>query len=224
MVITPEDAEKLILHRDGMMLVLNKPAGIPVHKGFGGGETLDEAFPHLQFGLPMVPQLAHRLDKATSGCLVLGRHKQALKQLGEMFAQGHIEKTYWALVHGVPAEAQGVINKPLAKQIEQKHLWWMKVDEEKGQSAVTEYRVVAIWEGIAWLELKPKTGRTHQLRVHCASLGCPIVGDGIYGDRHAPREPMCLHARSVLVPIRKYKEPVLVEAPPPEHMARCVVA
>src|ERR1700681_4240822 len=98
-----------ILYRDGLVLVIDKPAGIPVHAGPRGGPNLEAGFGALRFGLPRPPALAHRLDRDTSGCLVLGRHPKALRRLGRLFSEGKVEKVYWAVVAGVPTEPQGQI-------------------------------------------------------------------------------------------------------------------
>ena len=220
--MTIHDINSLLLYRDALMLVLDKPAGIPVHKGTGGGETLEQHFEALRFGLPRLPALAHRLDRDTSGCLVLGRHRQALHRLGKLFASNQIQKTYWAIVSGVPENTEGVIDLPLVKQSESGKRWWMKVADDaqaKGAvSALTHYRVKGTIDGMSWLELEPKTGRTHQLRVHCAAIGLPIIGDSIYGGDVARRGMMCLHARSIAIPLHPKKDPILITAPPPPHM------
>ena len=216
--MTPEETTARLLYRDGMMLVLNKPAGVAVHAGPKGGASLEDDFDALRFGLPRKPGLAHRLDRDTAGCLVLGRHHKALETLGLLFKQGKIAKTYWAIVGGWPEGEEGTIDLPLGR-LDDKIGWWMKVDP-KGQKALTLWRVRGRgrWRGapIAWLELEPKTGRTHQLRVHCASQGWPILGDAIYGER-ADR-PLQLLARKVVVPLSKSKPPIEVEAPVPRHM------
>lgn len=208
--------EERLLYRDGMMLVIDKPAGLPVHAGPKGGANLSHYLDPLRFGLPNPPQLAHRLDKDTSGCLVLGRHRKALDMLGRLFASGRVVKTYWALVEGAPPAPSGRIDLPIGKRSADPRSWWMKIDEAEGQPAQTEYRVLGSGGGLAWLELMPLTGRTHQLRVHCAAIGCPIVGDGIYGDRErAGTASLCLHARGVEVPLYKNKPPVMCTAPLP---------
>ncbi|WP_237152606.1 RluA family pseudouridine synthase [Oryzibacter oryziterrae] len=219
--MTDDELIARILYRDGQMLIVDKPAGIPVHGGFGGGETLDQHFPALQFGLPNPPQLAHRLDKDTSGCLVLGRHRRSIRELGEMFASQKIAKTYLAVVVGQMPEDEGVIDAPLAKQVHDKRSWWMKVDPS-GQPSVTEYRVVARGDKLSVVDLFPRTGRTHQLRVHTAFLGCPIVGDGVYGGDLARGvdKRLHLHARHISVPLYKKKPVIEAEAPVPEHMTR----
>lgn len=222
--MTDDDLLARLLYRDALMLVVDKPAGIPVHAGFGGGETLDQHFPALQFGLPNPPALAHRLDKDTSGCLVLGRHRRSTAELGELFAKQKVEKTYVAVVCGAVEADAGTIEAPLAKVSHEKRSWWMAVDP-KGQPSVTEFRVLARGETLTVVDLSPKTGRTHQLRVHMAHLGHPIVGDGVYGGDRARGvdKRLHLHARKVVVPLYKKKPPVTVEALMPEHMHRLLV-
>ncbi|MGZ5835852.1 MAG: RluA family pseudouridine synthase [Xanthobacteraceae bacterium] len=279
--MTPEDMIARVLYRDGLMLVVDKPAGLAVHRGPKGGGAFEDYFDALRYGLPRPPSLAHRLDKDTSGCLVLGRHRTALAHLGLLFKHGKIGKTYWAVVEGGPAEDEGTIDIALGKLNEERG-WWMKPDP-KGFPSVTKWKVMGrsiasqpqrlsssvsiaalsplpppLWgrggeggsgtttiqvhpspypsptrgEGtdlprgesfvpnnLTWLALEPITGRTHQLRVHCAAMGWPIIGDNIYG--HAPRFEgpiLHLHAREVVIPISKNKPPVHVVAPVPLHM------
>ena len=261
-----------LLYRDGLMLVIDKPAGFAVHKGPKGGESLEDYFDALRFGLPRAPALAHRLDRDTSGCLVLGRHRKALAELGRLFKSGRVGKTYWAIVEVGPQENEGRIELPLGRK-DASRGWWMKHDPH-GQSAITSWKVIgraqetgeaadgtaagarfrpdasaACRTGAAmkqaseeaslasgkpsgsslrnkraipcltWLALEPVTGRTHQLRVHCAAMGWPIVGDSIYGT--APRSSgpsLHLHSREIVVPLYKNREPVRVTAPVPLHM------
>ncbi|GGC49865.1 RluA family pseudouridine synthase [Chelatococcus reniformis] len=221
-----------LLYRDGLMLIVDKPAGIPVHRGpkaadWQNGPALEAAFDALQFGLPRPPALAHRLDRDTSGCLVLGRHRKALEQLFHLFRQGRVDKTYWAVVEGMPDGDEGLIDLPLGRR-DPSRGWWMKVDAA-GLPAQTRWRVRghAEVDGArrAWLELMPLTGRTHQLRVHCAAMGWPIVGDAVYGT--APRfggPGLHLHARAIAVPLQPSKPAVAVEAPAPGHMAERLAA
>jgi tRNA pseudouridine32 synthase / 23S rRNA pseudouridine746 synthase len=246
--MNPEEMVSRLLYRDGLMLVIDKPAGFAVHRGPKGGESLEDYFGALRFGLPRAPALAHRLDRDTSGCLVLGRHRKALAQLGKLFKSGAIDKTYWAVVEGGPDTDQGEIALPLGR-LDVSRGWWMKHDPA-GQPAVTKWTLMgrgspkvntvafplmteeerqAVPQSarqLAWLALEPLTGRTHQLRVHCAAMGWPILGDAIYGN--APRQgrpPLHLHARDIVVPLYKNRPPVGVTAPVPEHMrtalARC---
>lgn len=227
--MTPEDLTARLLYRDGMMLVIDKPAGIPVHKGPKGGDNLEAYFDVLRFGLPRSPALAHRLDRDTSGCLVLGRHRKALERLGKLFKHGYVAKTYWAVVEGAPPENRGTIDMAMSR-LDQTRGWWMRTDP-LGQPACTHWQVLgrgtdAEGAPLTWLALEPVTGRTHQLRVHCAAMGWPILGDPIYG-RGRPDTPpgLQLHARRIVVPIQAGKPPVEVTASAPAHMrdalARC---
>ncbi len=222
--MTPEETRARLLYRDGLMLVIDKPAGVAVHRGPKGGASLEDDFDALRFGLPRKPALAHRLDRETAGCLVLGRHHKALEKLGLLFKQGRIAKTYWAIVAGSPDAESGVIDLALGR-LDDRRGWWMKIDP-MGQPALTLWRVRGRgqWRGapIAWLELEPQTGRTHQLRVHCASQGFPILGDAIYGAR--ADVPLQLLARKVVVPLVKTKPPIEVEAPAPPHMQETLAA
>jgi tRNA pseudouridine32 synthase / 23S rRNA pseudouridine746 synthase len=211
-----------LLYRDGLMLVVDKPAGFAVHRGPKGGASLEDYFDDLRFGLPRPPALAHRLDKDTSGCLVLGRHRKALERLGKLFKNGRIEKTYWAIVEGSPEGDEGHIDMPLAR-LDAQRGWWMRPDP-LGLPAQTSWRVVGrahdeVAGEIAFMELRPHTGRTHQLRVHCQAMGWPILGDPIYGRGQREGAPrLHLHARSIAIPMRDNKEPVEIRAPAPEHM------
>ena len=162
--LTAEEIQARVLHRDGLMLVIDKPAGLPVHRGPKGGANLESSFDALRFGLPRPPVLAHRLDKDTSGCLVLGRHRKATASLGLLFKHGKISKTYWAVVEGGPVEDQGTIDMPLGR-LNAERGWWQKPDAD-GQPATTNWKVLGRGDGLAWLALEPVTGRTHQLRVH----------------------------------------------------------
>src|SRR5271165_3900837 len=223
-LMTPEETRARLLYRDGLMLVLDKPAGVAVHRGPKGGASLEDDFDALRFGLPRKPALAHRLDRDTTGCLVLGRHHKALEKLGLLFKQGKIAKTYWAIVAGAPKADSGAIDLHLGR-LDDKRGWWMKVDPN-GQPALTLWRVrgrgARRGQPIAWLELEPHTGRTHQLRVHCASQGWPIVGDAIYGA--GGDIPLQLLARKVVVPLTKTKPPIKVVAPAPPHMLEALAA
>jgi tRNA pseudouridine32 synthase/23S rRNA pseudouridine746 synthase len=226
--MTPEELVGRLLHRDGLMLVINKPAGIPVHRGPKGGENLEAYFDALRFGLARSPALAHRLDRDTSGCLVLGRHRKALQRLMQLFKQGRVEKRYWAVVEGAPVAEQGEINLALGR-LDADRGWWMKVDP-LGLASQTRWRVLGRGASphgtpLAFVELEPLTGRTHQLRVHCAATGWPILGDAVYGSgKAAGAPPLHLHARRIVVPIDKHKPPTEVEAPVPEHMKAALQA
>jgi len=200
------------------MLVIDKPAGLAVHASGRDNLHLGQFLDSLSFGLPNKPELAHRLDRDTSGCLILGRHRQALKRLGALFAHGRIEKRYWAVVAGSLSSESGKIDSPLAK-IGGRGNWRMKVDPQ-GQPSLTEWRLLGSHGGLSWLECRPLTGRTHQIRVHLASIGCPVLGDFIYGRGLAGMvsNPLHLHARWVSIPLNPKAPAVSVTAPVPEHM------
>src|SRR5271166_1930409 len=138
--LTAEEIQARVLHRDGLMLVIDKPAGLPVHRGPKGGANLESSFESLRFGLPRPPVLAHRLDKDTSGCLVLGRHRKATASLGLLFKHGRIGKTYWAVVEGGPSADEGRIDLPLGR-LDATRGWWMKPDPN-GLPAATAWRVL----------------------------------------------------------------------------------
>lgn len=222
------DLTACLIFQDQLMLILNKPPGIAVHAGPSGGESLEDYFEDLKFDYKETPRLAHRLDRDTSGCLILGRNDRALKKLGKLFESGKIQKTYWAITHGVPKEIEGTISTPL-KKIKLAKGWSMKTakkGEKDAQEAVTDYKVMKELPGNrAWVECYPRTGRTHQIRVHLQSIGCTIVNDWLYGpnaERPNTFPALCLHARRIEIPIYHDRPPVVVTAPPPEHMQECV--
>ncbi|HTE36377.1 MAG TPA: RNA pseudouridine synthase [Reyranella sp.] len=210
-----------MLHRDGLILVIDKPAGLAVHAGPSGASNLEECFDALRFGLPRPPALAHRLDADTSGVLVLGRHPKALSKLGRLFSGRDTEKTYWAVVEGAPPADEGVFDWPLLK-LNTRAGWSVKVSD-KGQTAVTRYKVLGRGPGMTWLELSPETGRTHQIRVHCAHAGCPVIGDRLYGTV-SPGQQLHLQSHAIVLPLSKNKPPVRVEALPPAHMLKVLEA
>jgi len=217
--MTPEQMVSRLLYRDGLMLVIDKPAGLSVHRGPKGGVSVEDHFDVLRFGLPRPPALAHRLDKDTSGCLVLGRHRKALAQLGKLFKNGAVGKTYWAVVEGGPDADEGRIDLPLGR-LDDTRGWWMKHDPD-GKPSVSRWTVLgrSPAANLSWLALEPLTGRTHQLRVHCAEMGWPVLGDAVYGT--APRNGgpgLHLHAREIVVPLYKNREPIRVTAPIPAHL------
>jgi tRNA pseudouridine32 synthase/23S rRNA pseudouridine746 synthase/23S rRNA pseudouridine1911/1915/1917 synthase len=222
--VTPEDLQARVLFRDALMIIIDKPAGLPVHAGPSRGPNLEAQFDALRFGLRQPPALAHRLDRDTSGCLVLGRQRKGLARLGRLFQAGLVEKIYWAVVAGAPPRDEGRVEQPL-KKIVRRDGWRMIVDP-KGQPAVTDYRVLGRADGMTWLELKPRTGRTHQIRVHCAWLGCPVLGDGQYGNATGVNRPdrLQLHARAISLPLYQDKPPITAEAPPPAHLRAALAA
>jgi RluA family pseudouridine synthase len=219
--LSAEEIQARVLYRDGLILVIDKPAGLAVHAGPSKAPSLEDCFDALRFGLPRLPALAHRLDADTSGVLVLGRHPKALSKLGRLFQSRDTEKTYWAVVEGTPPAEEGVFDQKLLK-VNTRSGWSVKVSD-KGQTAITHYKVLGHGPGMTWLELKPETGRTHQIRVHCAAAGCPVVADRLYG--HAePGTFLHLHSRGIVLPLSKTKPPIVVTAPPPPHMIGALTA
>ncbi len=195
---------ELVIHRDAQAIVLNKPAGLATQGGTKTHEHVDGLLDGLQFDGESRPKLVHRLDKDTSGALLIARTTRAAAFFAKTFSSRTARKTYWALVVGVPSIEDGTIELPIAKQPgsggEKMH-----VDEKEGAPARTRYRVIEMaGTTTAWLELIPYTGRTHQLRVHLAAIGHPIVGDGKYGGQAAfltggISRKMHLHSRRIRV-------------------------
>lgn len=212
------DLAARVLYRDAAALIIDKPAGLAVHAGPKGGEHLGLYLDRLRFGLARRPELAHRLDRETSGCLVLGRTAKALAELGRLFAEGLAEKTYWAVVVGRPRDEAGTIDYALKKR-EKKFGWRMEVDRG-GLASVTEWRLLGSDGRLSWLECRPLTGRTHQIRAHCAAIGHPLVGDVIYGRGTGTLagDRLLLHARSIVLPRGGEGAAIRAEAPVPEHM------
>lgn len=199
----------LILVRTPDFVVLNKPPGLPVHPGPRGGPSVEDWFGELS-RRKSGPWLAHRLDADTSGCLVVALRRPALHAAQAAFAAGRARKTYWAVVRGRPDGREGIVDAPLKKQTDP--AGWRMIVHPSGQPARTRWRVLGAQDDLTWLELHPETGRTHQVRVHCAHLGCPVAGDPVY-DGGAGR--LQLLARAIRLPL----EPELgATAPPPPHM------
>lgn len=220
---TSEQIAARLLHRDGLCLIIDKPAGLPVHAGPKGGANLEQLLDGLTFGLPKPPHLAHRLDRDTSGCLVLGRHAKALRRLGQLFSSGAVAKTYWAVAIGRPERDAGTIDLALAKRSTQARGWWMQPDPA-GQQAVTDWKLLGEADGLSWLELHPRTGRTHQIRVHLEALGCPVLGDPVYGHdlQPSPRPPLHLLSRAVSFSFGPGRTPIAARAAPPPHMTEAL--
>jgi 23S rRNA pseudouridine955/2504/2580 synthase len=204
-LVDQRDADWLrarILHEDDALLVLDKPAGLAVQGGTGTRRHLDGMLAALA-GEGERPRLVHRLDRDTSGLLVVARSARAAAKLTEAFRRHRVDKLYWALVVGRPSPTAGLIDQPLGKQagLRGEHMAGVAA----GLPAQTRYRTVARAGRIAsWLALQPLSGRTHQLRAHCALLGTPIIGDGKYGGAgaHPAGAPkgLMLHAREIRLP------------------------
>jgi 23S rRNA pseudouridine955/2504/2580 synthase len=214
----------LILHEDDDVIALNKPAGLAVQGGTGTTRHLDAMLGALATADGERPRLVHRLDRDTSGALLLARNARAAARLAEAFRSRTAQKSYWALVVGVPHRAQGRIEMALAK-VAGATGERVAADAEDGLRAVTLYAIVErVGDRAAWLEMRPVTGRTHQLRVHAASgLGTPIVGDAKYAGARsaipgAGLAPLLhLHARRIVI-AHPRRGTLDVAAPLPSHM------
>lgn len=217
--IHPDDIvmmQQAVLFQNKDVIVIDKPPGLAVQGGTGISKSVDGLLDALRFDGER-PKLVHRLDKDTSGVLVLARHAKAATALMKEFSGKTAQKTYWALVKGVPDSNEGKIDMPLSKQEEGDHEK-VAVDEDEGKRAVTFFKVLErLSRTLAWVELMPVTGRTHQLRVHMAEIGTPIIGDGKYGGRDCMVEGLSnklhLHARRLVIPGM-----LDVTAPLPKHM------
>ena len=200
-----EDIASRVIHMDDWIIAIDKPAGLAVQGGSGLSSHLDALLGGLRFGAEERPRLVHRLDRQTSGILLLARHAPAARALQACFREGRVAKTYWALVAGVPdLPGDGRLAMPLVKR-GKPGAERVEVAEGEGRRAVTVARIVATAGRVAtWLDLRPLTGRTHQLRVHCAAIGHPILGDGKYGSRTPGRitraRRLHLHAQSLHLP------------------------
>ena len=197
-------AQSLVIHRDAQAIVIAKPPGLATQGGTGTTEHVDGLLDALIFDGASRPKLVHRLDKDTSGVLLLARTTRAAAFFSKAFSGRTARKVYWALVTGVPSPEHGIIEAALAKQPgtggEKMH-----VDVEAGLPAKTRYRTVErAGNSTVWLEFQPLTGRTHQIRVHAAAIGHPIVGDGKYGGRDSfltgnISRKLHLHARRLVI-------------------------
>ncbi|KAF0223597.1 MAG: 23S rRNA pseudouridine [Rhodospirillaceae bacterium] len=219
--MTPDEIQARILYKDQDVIVLDKPAGLAVHAGPNSPDHLELYLDGLKFGWSMAPRLAHRLDRDTSGCLLLGRHDKSIKRLGKMFMQGRVEKSYWTVVHGGPVEDTGEVAAPIHK-VTGKGGWRIIIDAA-GQPAVTRWRVLGRGDGLSWIECTPLTGRTHQIRVHMKHLGCPVRGDVYYGPD--PESGLGLHLQSHAIgvpPLSAGKDWIRAMAPPPPHMVQAL--
>ena len=222
---TPEEIPLDILYEDADVVAVNKPAGLVVHAGAGRTSgTLVNALLHRFGGLSRVggemrPGIVHRLDKGTSGVLLVARNDAAHRHLAAQFAARSVEKTYLAMVQGAPGGEQGAIDTPITRDPQRRTRMTARL--QTGRSAHTEYRVIERLREYTLLEVRIGTGRTHQIRVHLASIGHPVVGDTLYGAAAQPElgRPW-LHARRIRFDAPCGGGRITVEAPlPPELMA-----
>jgi 23S rRNA pseudouridine955/2504/2580 synthase len=222
--------ERIILFEDDDVLVLNKPFGLAVQGGSGTRRHLDGLLAGMVDRFGDRPRLVHRLDRDTTGVLLVAKHRQAAAKLGRTFQTRSAAKTYWALVAGVPRPPQGRIEAPLVKAAGPDGDRVRRArpgEQERAMHATTHYSVIdRVAHRAAWVSLKPVTGRHHQLRAHMALIGHPIIGDNKYeGDKtmlaEAVERKLHLHARRLVIPHPRQGQPKLdVTAPLPEHMLR----
>jgi tRNA pseudouridine32 synthase/23S rRNA pseudouridine746 synthase len=202
-----------ILFEDGEALVIDKPAGLPLDRPRAGGRCLEDYIDTLKLGFQREPAPVHRLDRDTSGCLLLARNPKALKRFAAAFEERLVEKRYLGIVAGEPAEAEGTISLSLSKVSTARDGWRM-IPARKGKPAVTHWRKLDTRGGLTLVEFRPETGRTHQIRVHAASgLGIPLVGDPVYGSGKGAGRTL-LHAAGLIVP-RGEKAPIVATSPLP---------
>jgi tRNA pseudouridine32 synthase/23S rRNA pseudouridine746 synthase len=197
--------------------VIDKPAGLAVHPGPRTPDSLETLLPFYAPNRP-VPQAVHRLDRDTSGCLLVARRASALRALSRQFAEGEVKKLYWALVTNPPAEDSGEIDAPLLKQSSREAGWRMHVSE-KGKPARTQWQVLVRKGDVAMIAFRPLTGRTHQIRVHATLLakGAAVLGDPVYGAAHPTG--LMLHSRSLEFMAPNGNDIVRAEAPCPARFA-----
>lgn len=225
------DLESRIIYKDDDLLVINKPSGLAVQGGTKTATHVDAVLPYLKYEADEAPRLVHRLDRDTSGLLLLARNRRSAQVLTRAFSRHEIQKTYWALVFGQPKPSRGQIDLALAKRpapMGGERMRAVSRDDPDGLRARTDYVLVAPAGGkFSWLALRPLTGRTHQLRAHMAALGTPIVGDPKYKVENERtvfggiiEKKLHLHARSVIFTHPTKGKAVILNAPLSDHMLR----
>lgn len=238
--LSPADIDfirSLVIYDDGDVIALNKPYDLAVQGGTGTKRHVDGLLEGLKNGEGVVPRLVHRLDKDTSGILLLARSAEAARRLGAMFKGREVKKIYWALISPVPERQSGTIRAGILKG-ERGRKEKMLVDDDKGKSAVTEFAVLeTAGKDAAFAAFWPRTGRTHQIRVHAQLIGCPIIGDGKYKRarpekdyEHIPAEAdldrldlarrLHLHARRIILPHPMKKGRLDITAPLPPELVK----
>ena len=218
---------KMLLHEDPSVYVFNKPSGLAVQGGSGVSRHVDDMLEAFRNKKGEKPRLVHRLDRDTSGALVVARTRLAAMKLAEAFRGRDAKKTYWALVKGVPKKREDKISTWLVKEqtLDGDRMRVARHGEEGADHAVSFYRVVEqAGQALSWLEMEPHTGRTHQLRVHATYIGCPIIGDPKYFEADQNWEfpggiqnRLHLHARRIVIP-HPDGGVIDVTAPMPPHM------
>ncbi|MFC2953052.1 RluA family pseudouridine synthase [Marinicaulis aureus] len=220
-----EAVRRLIIFEDDEIMALNKPFGLAVQGGSKTKEHLDGMLAALEKNGER-PRLVHRLDKDTGGLMIVAKTRQAAQRLGDAFKGHDVEKTYWALVAGAPRPYEGTIDMPIAKKMvrigEGEEERVIPAEGEDAKKAITDYQIIEEAGTVSFLAMRPVTGRTHQLRVHAAAIGCPIIGDGKYGGPSAKIEGVSpqlhLFCRSMTFPHPKTGRNMTLSAPLQGHM------
>lgn len=220
--------QSLVIYKDNLVLAINKPAGLAVQGGTKTSRHIDGLLDGLRFEANQRPRLVHRLDKDTSGVLLLARDRPSASALGDALKTHEVRKTYWALVNGVPSPQRGEIDLPLVKKGgAQSERMCVAEDYDTGaKHAVTRYAVIEpAGSKLCWAALWPLTGRTHQIRVHMAAIGHTIVGDGKYGGSEAHpggeiEAKLYLHARKIEIANPSGKGALKITAELPDHMRK----
>ena len=226
---TPGDVrmfERIVLLRDRSVLAINKPAGLAVQGGSGQSRSVDRIALAWVGDRGDSPRLVHRIDRDTSGVLLLGLNRRAAVGLAAAFRERRVRKTYWAAVESAPSPPSGVISAPLApdRRTGRRRMRIAAPGDTDVQEALTEYATLAVSDrgACAWLALRPHTGRTHQIRSHLAAVGCPVLGDAFYGNRVPVEEGipsrLFLHARMLEFPHPDSGEAIAVAAPVDDAM------
>ncbi len=211
-----------IIYQDENLIAIDKPAGIAVQAGNPNDFSIDAALPYLKFENEETPRLVHRLDRDTSGILLLARNRKSATLLTDGFKNKTIKKTYLALVKGIPNKEKDIISMPL---LEKSFGNVKKVFKDNlGKEAITHYKILETFSDYSLLELKPITGRMHQLRVHCKEIGHPIIGDGKYSkqwqveSRQFDKNKLCLHSLKIEI-VDFYGKKLVIESKKPDFIA-----
>lgn len=209
--------KQIVIYKDDNIVVLNKPSGLAVQGGSGISKSIDMFLDTLKFDYSERPRLVHRIDKDTSGILVLARTRKMAQLLTKLFSEHKIKKKYLAVVDGKTEKKEGTFNFPLIK----KYVSGQErvcVDFKEGLPAITHYRVLEHNENYSFLKLSPISGRTHQLRVHCSYVKCPLLGDKKYGFSDKEKLKLHLHAFQIEIPING--KVICLKAPLPGHILK----
>ncbi len=235
--VSPKDAafiQSLVIYKDEDFIAINKPAGLATQGGSKINRHVDGMLDALCYDYTERPHLVHRLDKDTSGVLLLARTTAAAREMGHIFAGREIRKYYWAITTPAPEEAEGKIRSTIAKVEGRGGERMMAVDDDSGKMALTMYHTVEVLgDQIAWVAFWPRTGRTHQIRVHAAEIGCPLLGDAKYGNEEADElvfnsilagpemaSHLHLHARRLIFEHPRTGKKVDITAPLDGHMKK----